>query len=198
MARHRGPKHKLAVREGANLTGTTSPSLQRKLDARALERKRRRASGYEARLRAKQRVKLQYGLLERQFRRMYREALKMPGRRGESLLQLLERRLDNTLYRLGLARTRPMARQLVNHGHVLVNGRKMNIPSYIVKLGDVISLSPKAMQMPLVQEELGTARAIVPSWLVREAEAGRVVGTPKREEIDADIREDLIVEYYAR
>jgi small subunit ribosomal protein S4 len=198
VARYRGPKHKLSLREGVNLTGTTSPSLQKKLDTQAVDRRRRRASELEVRLRAKQRVKLQYGLLERQFRRTFDNARRLPGRRGENLLQLLEQRLDNAVYRLGFARTRPMARQLVNHGHVLVNGKKVDIPSYSMKVGDVITLSPTAMEMPVVQDELGASRAVRPSWLSREGAVGQVIGTPKREDSDANIQEDLIVEFYTR
>ena len=137
MAKYRGPKHKLSLREGVNLTGTTSPGLQRKLEeARGAFRrgKGQDTSEYEVRLRAKQRVKLQYGLLERQFRRFFEEARRMPGQPGLNLLQLLERRLDNVIYRLRFVRTRPMARQLVNHGHLLVNGKKVVITFVLVKV----------------------------------------------------------------
>ena len=200
MARDRGPKHKLSRREGVNLTGTTSPSLAAKLgyppDVRG--RGRRSGSGYEIRLRAKQRVKRQYGLLEKQFRRFFEKASRMPGPTGLNLLQLLERRLDNVVYRLGFARTRPMARQLVSHGHVRVNDKRVDIPSYILKPDEVITLAPTALRMPLVQEGLRTSRAPLPSWLERKGDAGRVTGSPQREDSDADIREDLIVEFYAR
>ncbi len=200
MARYRGPKHKASRRERANITGTTSPSLAEKLSIPPGQKGRRRryASDYEIRLRAKQRVKLQYGVLEKQFRRFFKEASRMPGPTGVNLLQLLERRLDSAVYRIGFARTRPMARQLVSHGHVLVNNKKVDIPSYIVKPGDVIALAPAALQMPVVQEELKTGRRVMPSWLERDGSAGRVIGYPRREDSDADIREDLIVEFYAR
>ena len=200
MARYRGPKHKLSRREGVNITGTTSPSLADKLNVPPgrTGRRRRGAPEYEIRLRAKQRVKLQYGLLERQFRRFFKEASRMPGPTGENLLQLLERRLDNTVYRIGFARTRPMARQLVSHGHVLVNGKKVDIPSFLVKPGDVITLAPVALRMPVVQEEMQTGRRRLPSWLQMGDGGGRVIGYPRREDSDADIREDMIVEFYAR
>jgi small subunit ribosomal protein S4 len=187
-------------REGVNLTGTTSPSLQAKLSVppRARGRGRRSRSEYEIRLRAKQRVKRQYGMLEKQFRRFFEKASRMPGPTGVNLLQLLERRLDNAVYRLGFARTRPMARQLVSHGHVRVNDKRVDIPSYILKPDEVITLAPTALRMPVVQEGLRASGARLPSWLERKGEAGRVTGPPRREDSDADIREDLIVEFYAR
>ena len=200
MARYRGPKHKLSRREGVNITGTTSPSLADKLSIPPGRngRRRRSASEYEIRLRAKQRVKLQYGLLEKQFRRFFKEASRMSGPTGANLLQLLERRLDNAIYRIGFARTRPMARQLVSHGHVRVNGKKVDIPSFILKPGDVLTLAPVALRMPVVQEESQAGQRITPSWLERRDSGGRVIGYPRREDSDADIREDLIVEFYAR
>ena len=200
MARYRGPKHKLSRREGVNITGTTSPSLADKLSLppRRNGRRRRAASEYEVRLRAKQRVKFQYGLLEKQFRRFFKEASRMQGPTGVNLLQLLERRLDNAIYRIGFARTRPMARQLVSHGHVRVNDKKVDIPSFLVKPGDVIALAPAALGMPVVQEEMQTSARVMPSWLARGDGGGRVIGFPRREDSDADIREDLIVEFYAR
>jgi small subunit ribosomal protein S4 len=200
VARYRGPKHKVSRREGVNITGTTSPNLAQKLNIPPERhgRGRRRASEYEIRLRAKQRVKLQYGILEKQFRRFFKEANRMPGPTGANLLQLLERRLDNAVYRIGFARTRPMARQLVSHGHVRVNDKRVDIPSYLVKPGDVIALAPGALQMPVVQEELRASLRVMPSWLERDGGVGRVTGYPRREDSDADIHEDLIVEFYAR
>ncbi len=200
MSRYTGPKHKVARRFGVNIFGTTSPSLARKLaeGPRLVGRgRRRRVSDYGLRLEAKQRVRFQYGVTERQLRRFFETARRMTGPTGENLLQLLERRLDNVVYRLGFARTRPMARQLVSHGHVRVNGRKVDIPSYQVKPGDVITLSETAQRIPVVEEELRSGRPL-PSWLAREDATGRVIGLPRREDIDADIREDLIVEFYAR
>jgi small subunit ribosomal protein S4 len=190
----------LSRREGVNLTGTTSPSLADKLSIppRRNVRRRRGASEYEIHLRAKQRVKLQYGVLEKQFRRFFKDASRMPGPTGANLLQLLERRLDSAVYRAGFARTRPMARQLVSHGHVRVNDKKVDIPSFLVKPGDVITLAPTALQMPVVQEEMRTGHRVMPSWLERVDGVGRVIGYPRREDSDADIREDLIVEFYAR
>jgi small subunit ribosomal protein S4 len=199
MARNRGPRHKLARREGVNLTGTSSPSLQRRLRVPPGQaRPHRRQSEYGIRLRAKQRVKRQYGMLERDFRRRFEQASRTPGNTGENLLFLLERRLDTVVYRLGFARTRPMARQLVNHRHILVNGRRVNIPSYRIQPGDIIQLTEKASEIPVVKEELAAPPARLPSWLTRENGIGRVIGDPQRGEIDPDIREDLIVEFYSR
>jgi len=149
------------------------------------------------RLRAKQRLRGQFSLTERALRRFLRKAQKTPGPTGLNLLQLLERRLDNVVYRGGFARTRPMARQLVSHGHVLVNRRRVNIASCLVKPGDVIELRSSAMEIPIVKEEMLT-RGVTASWLERDGACLNVIAVPGREDSDADIREDLIVEYYAR
>ena len=199
MARYTGPKHKQARREGVNLTGTTSARLTQRLGVPPGPLRRRgRPSDYALRLRAKQRVKRQYGMLERTFRRYVEEASRMPGATGHNLLQLLERRLDSVVYRLGFGRTRPMARQMVNHGHILVNDRKVNIPSYRVKVGDVITLTPRAREMPGVQEGLAVPPAHLPAWLTRADASGCVINLPRREDVEADIREDWIVEFYSR
>src|SRR5919206_2547898 len=139
----RGPKWKQMRRFGVNLFGTRSPGLAKRLEIPPGQHGRRRArkpSEYALQLREKQKARLTYGANERQFRRAYERASRMPGQTGEQMLSLLERRLDNTIYRLGFAPTRPMARQLVSHGHVRVNGRRVNIPSYEVKPGDTINL----------------------------------------------------------
>jgi small subunit ribosomal protein S4 len=203
MARYRGPKFKLSRREGVNITGTTSPRLEKVLQqppgegARGGRRRRRKGGDYSVRLRAKQRVRNEYGLLESQFRKTFERARKMAGPTGANLLQLLERRLDNVIYRLGYARTRPLARQLVSHGHVNVNNRRITIPSYEVKPGDVIELRASALKMPLVQEEMQT-RGVTASWLERDTGTSRITGLPRRENAPADIREDLVVEFYSR
>jgi small subunit ribosomal protein S4 len=198
MARYTGPKFKQSRREGVNLTGTTSPRLEKVLQVPPGQHKKtKRPTEYGIRLRAKQRVKRQYGMLERAFRRFFDEAQRLRGPTGLNLLQLLERRLDNVIYRLGFARTRPLARQMVSHGHVRVNGRRVNIPSYLVKRGDVVELTPSAAEIPSVQEEMMT-RGVTASWLDRDGSAGRVTGTPMREDVEPDIREDLLVEFYAR
>jgi small subunit ribosomal protein S4 len=200
VARYLGPKHKLSRRAGVDLFGTGDKSLQRRLDVPPggrSNRPPRRASDYANQLRAKQRVRHGYGLMEKQFRRVFLAARRMPGVTGENLLQLLERRLDNTVYRLGFARTRPMARQLVTHRHVLVNGRRINVPSYLVQPGDEVSLDERARKIPTVQEEM-EARAHLPSWLARDGVVGRVTGAPRREDIEPDNQESLVVEFYAR
>ncbi len=200
MARYTGPKNKLARREGVNLTGTQSRSLQRRLEVPpgGATRARRRTSDYALSLRAKQRVKREYDMTERQFLRFFEMARRMPGPTGVNLLQLLERRLDSVVYRLGYAPTRPMARQLVGHRHVLVNGRPVGIPSYIVKMGDRIALDETAQRIPEIAQELQSPHAAVPHWLERNGSAGRVIGMPQRQDVAPDIREDLIVEFYAR
>jgi small subunit ribosomal protein S4 len=160
-------------------------------------RRRPRRSEYARQLTEKQKVKAIYGIPEGQFRRYYAEAVRRPGLRGANLLQLLERRLDNVVYRLAFARSRPMARQLVGHGHVKVNGRRVDIPSYLVRPGDTVELTPTAARTPTVVEELASGR-LLPSWLERSGTVGQVAGLPSRDEIDLPIHEDLIVELYSR
>ena len=197
MARYTGPKFKLSRREGVNITGTTSPRLEKVLKTPPGGTKRGRRSEYGVRLREKQRVKHEYGMLERDFRRFFEAAEKKPGPTGVNLLQMLERRLDNVIYRLGFGRTRPFARQLVSHGHVKVNGKRVNIPSYQVHSNDTIELQPAATRMPTVQEDMET-RGVVAEWLERDGSTGRVTRLPRREDIDPAIKENLIVEFYAR
>jgi small subunit ribosomal protein S4 len=180
------------------VTGTTSPKLEHVLNIPPGGRKRtRRQSDYGIRLRAKQRVKKQYGIAEGSLRRYFRQAQNLPGPTGTNLLQLLERRLDNVVYQLGFARTRPMARQIVGHGHLLVNGKRVNVPSYLVKPGDLVQLTDVASEIPLIREELDT-RSVTASWLERDGSSARIQGMPQRSDSDADIREDLVVESYSR
>lgn len=199
MGRHTGSKFKLSRREGVNLTGTTSQRLQQVIQIPPGPRKkaRRRTSEYGVRLRAKQRVKRQYGIRERQFRKFFKRAQRIAGPTGFNLLQLLERRLDNVVYRLGFARTRPMARQLVLHGHVQVNSRRVNVPAYLVKPNDVVELFQSALDIPVVQDELVT-REVPVSWLKRQDHRAVITAMPRREDIEPDIREDLVIEFYAR
>jgi small subunit ribosomal protein S4 len=198
MKGYHGPKFKLSRREGVNLTGTTSPNLEKVLQMPPGGSKRsRKESDYGMRLRAKQRVKNQFGVSEKALRNYFLEAQRATGPTGLILLQTLESRLDNVVYRLGFARTRPMARQIVGHGHVLVNGKRVNIPSYRVKTGDLVELRPSAREIPVVMEEI-RSRPVLASWLERDGSSGRVRATPNREDIDADISENLIVEFYAR
>ena len=162
---------------------------------------RKKFSAYGAQLREKQKVKRLYGLLENQFRNTFKEADRQKGITGEVLLALLERRLDNTVYRLGFANSRNEARQLVRHNHFLVNQSKVNIPSYLVKPGDVIELREKSKKVVRILESLeGVARRGVPQWLELDKEQmkGNVKGQPNREDITIPIQEKLIVELYSK
>ena len=158
-------------------------------------------SEYSIQLREKQKVKRIYGLLEKQFRRTFTEAARTKGITGETLLALLERRLDNVAYRLGFASSRPEARTLVRHGHVLVNGRKVNIPSYTVRVGDLITVKESSRQLGRVQAAMeGAQRRGIPDWaeVDREAVSGRIRLLPSRSDITMPINEKLIVELYSK
>ena len=206
MARYIGPTCKLARREGADL-GLKSPA--RALDSKCkLEQKpgqhgatmtrKGKLSDYATQLREKQKVKRIYGLLERQFRNYYKKASTKKGNTGENLLQLLETRLDNVVYRMGFAVTRPAARQLVSHRGVTVNGKSVNLPSYAVKAGDAIALSERAQKQLRVQESLTVSGQmdLSPSWIEVDAKqfAGVFKAVPDRADLPSDINEALIVE----
>lgn len=153
---------------------------------------------YAVQLREKQKLKSIYGILERQFYKYYEEASRKKGVTGQILLEFLERRLDNVVYRLGLTKSRTQARQVVRHGHVLVNGSRVNIPSYRVKAGDVLTLKEGSKDLVLVRDAIENPR--VPSWLEfsKENLTGKVIAVPPREAVDMDINEQLIVEFYSR
>jgi len=136
--------------------------------------------------------------LEKQFYRYFQRALKIKGETGKTLLQLLERRLDNVVYRLGFALSRSVARQIVKHGFVLVNNKVVNIPSYQVRAGEVISLSPRALKVEIINKSLSERDRKIPKWLQKKATVGKISRLPECEEIDFDIDEDLIVEFYSR
>ncbi len=163
---------------------------------------RRKKSEYAIQLNEKQKVKFVYGILEKQFHMYYEKAARMPGKTGENLLILVERRLDNVVYRLGLAQTRRQARQLVNHAHYTVNGKKVNIPSYLVKPGDVIEVRESSRSSDLFKRLTGEDAPMVttPQWLEREKGAlkGTVTKMPVREDIDVPVEEHLIVELYSK
>ena len=211
MARYIGPTCKLARREGTDL-GLKSPA--RALDSKCkLEQKpgqhgagtgarRSKLSDYATQLREKQKVKRIYGLLERQFRNYYKKASTKKGNTGENLLQMLETRLDNVVYRMGFAVTRPAARQLVSHRGVTVNGKPVNLPSYAVKAGDAIALSERAQKQLRVQESLTLSGQmdLSPSWIEVDAKkfAGVFKAVPDRADLPADINEALIVELYSK
>lgn len=162
---------------------------------------RRKQSEYGLQLTEKQKVKFIYGILEKQFRHYYELAAKKNGVTGEMLLQILESRLDNVVYRLGLANTRREARQIVNHGHITVNGSKVDIPSYLVKPGDVIAVKEKSRNSVRIKEIVETnAKRVIPAWLDmnRDTLTGKVLKLSEREDIDYDVEEHLIVELYSK
>ena len=162
---------------------------------------KKKKSEYGLQLNEKQKVKFIYGVLEKQFRKYYVMATKKHGITGEELLSILETRLDNVVFRLGLANTRREARQIVNHGHILVNGKKVDIPSYIVKTGDTVALREKSKASQRMKDiaEANASRA-VPKWLDmdKNAQAGKVIALPTREDIDYEVEEHLIVELYSK
>ncbi|MFA5684487.1 MAG: 30S ribosomal protein S4 [Lysobacteraceae bacterium] len=208
MARYIGPTCKLARREGADLS-LKSPA--RAIDSKCkLEQKpgqhgamrKGKMSDYSVQLREKQKVKRIYGLLERQFRNYYKKATTRKGNTGENLLQLLETRLDNVIYRMGFAVTRPQARQIVSHCGVLVNEKPVNLPSYQIKAGDVLSLTEKAQRQLRVQEALALSAQmdLTPNWLEVDAKkfSGVFKSVPERSDLPSDINEALIVELYSK
>lgn len=202
MSKYTGPKHRLARREGVNILEKQSASLARRLSTppgmHGPKGTRRKTSEYGLQLREKQKAKRGYGLSEKQFANYVEKAKKVKGKTGEALLQLLERRLDNTVYRLGFVPSRTMARQVVSHCHVLVNSKVVNIPSFETKIGDVITLSSKAMEMATIKTMLEREESKVPVYLERKTAAGKVLKIPSRDEIMIEIEEQLIVEYYSR
>ncbi len=163
---------------------------------------KKKKSEYGLQLNEKQKVKFIYGILEKQFRNYYEKAVKAPGKTGDNLLILVERRLDNVVFRLGFAATRRQARQLVTHSHFTVNGKKVNIPSYLVKVGDVIEVAEKSRSSVLFERLAGPDAPVVltPAWMEREKNAlkGTVTHIPTREEIDTPVEEHLIVELYSK
>lgn len=209
MARYIGPTCKLARREGADLS-LKSPAraldskckLEQKPGQHGATARKGKLSDYATQLREKQKVKRIYGLLERQFRNYYKKASTKKGNTGENLLQLLETRLDNVVYRMGFAITRPSARQLVSHRGVLLNGKSVNLPSYQVKAGDAIELSEKAQKQLRVQESLTVSQQmdLSPSWVEVDSQkfTGVFKAVPVRADLPADINEALIVELYSK
>lgn len=207
MAKYTDADCRLCRREGAKLFLKGDRCLSKKC---AMERRpsvpgqhpntRRRPSEYQTQLREKQKVKRAYGpLTEKQFHAYYVEAERMKGKTGENMLSLLERRLDNVVYRMGLASSRHAARQLVNHGHICVNGKRVNIPSYQVKVNDEISVKEnKTKKAPFV--EVRQSRVVLPKWLEFNTEklSGKVLALPARDDIDLNIEEHLIVELYSK
>ena len=172
-----------------------------KKESKRQPKRRRRESEYGMQLREKQKAKFIYGVLEKQFRGYFKKAKSMPGITGDNLMQILESRLDNVVFRLGFARTRKEARQTVSHGHITVNGKRVDIPSYRVRPGDLVAVAPKAKDLLVIKSALvSNERVQVPVWLEVDIEKlqGSVLALPTRDQIDLDIREQLIVELYSK
>ena len=209
MARYIGPVCRLCRREGMKLflkgerCYTEKCAIEKRNFAPGQHGKTRKAklAGYGLQLREKQKVKRIYGVLEDQFRRYFEAAERTRGITGVTLLQLLERRLDNVVYRLGLSTSRPQARQLVRHGHLTVNGRKVNIPSFSVKPGDVVAVRESSRKSPSILHALEEVKGRgVPEWLSFDAGSmsGRIASLPTREQINLPVQEQLIVELYSK
>jgi small subunit ribosomal protein S4 len=205
MSRYTGPRARVSRRLGTNIWGTSGEN--KAMDKRPYPpgehgrtRRRGNVSEYLLQLQEKQKARFAYGMTEKQFRNLYAEANRRQGVTGENLLRYCELRLDNVVYRAGWAATRPQARQFVNHGHVDVNGRRVNIPSYRVRKGDVVRLRDKSRQMIIVQHNMDTLGRTPPPWL-DSADGGQEVTVrelPLREHIDVPVREQLIVELYSK
>lgn len=208
MAKYTGADCKRCRREGCKLflkgdrCVTAKCAMERKPSAPGQHgdaNLRRKPSGYASQLREKQKVKRAYGLLERQFKKYYFEGMRQKGATGEVMLSLLERRLDNVVYRLGFGVSRAQCRQIVNHGHITVNGKKVNIPSYQVKVGDVIAIREADQELEIFKE-LKKNKTVTPKWLELDSSnlGGKVIAIPDRTDIDLNIAEHLIIELYSR
>lgn len=201
MARYRGPKQKIARRFREPIFGPSN-ALERKPYGPGQHGRSRysRKSEYAIQLDEKQKAKYTYGLLEKQFRNVYERASSYEGVTGEILLQLLESRLDNVVFRLGLARTRRQARQLVSHKHIVVNGQIVNIPSYHLRSGDVISVRPKSRDLELIDESLSSSSPGKYKWLEidKKSKTGKYLNDPVADEIPENINVQLIIELYSK
>ena len=205
MSRYTGPKARVSRRLGTNIWGTNGETMA--LDKRPYppgehgrSRRRGSVSEYLVQLQEKQKARFTYGLTERQFRNLFAEASRRQGVTGENMLRFLELRLDNVVYRSGWAATRPQARQLVSHGHVNVNGRRVNVPSYRLRKGDEVTLRDKTRNMVVVQWNLDVLDRQAPAWvdMIDDGFGARVRELPIREQIDVPVREQLIVELYSK
>ncbi len=200
MAKYNGPKRRLSRREGMALFPKDVAYLERKgaiPPGQHGAKRRRKPSEYGLQLREKQKAKRMFGILEKQFGNYFESAGKKKGNKGEALMQALETRLDNVVYRLGFAPSRPYARQLVSHGHIAVDGKKVNIPSFFVSVGSIVAILGKMLDNTGVKISLENANTL-PEWLERKAAVGKVLRLPKREEMEPGINEQMIVEYYNR
>ncbi len=202
MARYTGPRVRIARRFGLPIFGPTK-YLERRNYGPGVHgpKSRRKHSDYALGLMEKQKLRYYYGLLERQFRRVYEQALQRRGVTGEQMLQILETRLDNVVFHLGFANTRPQARQMVAHGHVRVNGRKVSVPSFGLKVNDVIEVRDKNVSKQMAMKSLESAGArVMPDWLSLDKNAlkGVVMRIPSRDEIQPIANEQAVVEFYSR
>lgn len=206
MARYTGPKNRLARKEGMDLglktVGTKShANLLKRLNVPPGihgPKGKRKSSEYGNQLREKQKVKRMYGVLERQFRKMFEAAKALRGNTGDKLLEYLERRLDNTVYRLGMAPTRTAARQLVSHGHVFINEERVTIPSYQVKADQVVTFKSKALDIPAIKKQMEDKGYKPPFWLERKGPVGKILRLPVRDDVKEDVNMQLIIEHYSR
>ena len=208
MARYTGPVCRLCRREGEKLFlkgdrcyGDKCAMEKRPYPPGQAGKKRPRESEYRVQLREKQKTKRMYGMLEKQFRSYYEEANRLEGITGENLLRLLETRLDNVVYRLGFAKSRSEARQIVRHGHIQVNGKRVDIPSYRVRAGELVSIAPKSKDLLVFKAAIiSSERSTVPGWLEVDIEKlqGSVISLPTRDQIDLTVKENLIVELYSK
>ena len=201
MARYTGPITKKSRRLGTDLVGNDKAFERRAYPPGQHGRGRIKESEYLLQLKEKQKARFAYGVLEKQFRRYYEEAVRKPGKTGEVLLQILESRLDNVVYRAGFASTRRQARQLVVHGHFLVNGKKVNIPSYRVTAYDIIDVKPKSLNLdPFVIARETHHERVVPAWLTVRPNRMRILVHPRPtpDQIPVDVQEQLIVELYSK
>ncbi len=201
MARYTGPRTRRSRRARQLLDENKAKYFDRRpYPPGEHGRGRIRESQYQIQLREKQKLRFMYGVLEKQFRRYYEQAARQGGITGTNLLVLLETRLDNVVYRSGFARTRPQARQLVNHGHFLVNGKRADIPSFQVRPGDVVTMRERSKELFPVQQAVDTIDRTTPEWMTVDAGDRKVsiVSVPSREQIDTEIQEQLVVELYSK
>jgi small subunit ribosomal protein S4 len=201
MARYTGPRTRRSRRAGQLLDENKAKYFDRRPYPPGQHgRGRIRESQYQIQLREKQKLRFMYGVLEKQFRRYYEAAARRGGITGTNLLAMLETRLDNVVYRAGFARTRPQARQLVNHGHFLVNGKRADIPSLQVRPGDVVTMRERSKEIFPVQQAVDTIDRTTPDWMTVDAGDRKVsiVSVPSREQIDTEIQEQLVVELYSK
>lgn len=201
MARYTGPKRRLSRREGVALFAKDAAFIERKGAVKpgmhGTSRRPRKLSEYGIQLREKQKTKRIFGLLERQFRKYYEMSAKSKGNTGLTLMTLLETRLDNVVYKLGFSPSRAGARQMVSHGHIDVDGKRVSIPSYLVRTGQTIAIRAKMLDNTQTAKSLKDSEAPV-SWLERKAAVGKVARLPQREEMEQGVNESLIVEFYSR